>query len=72
MLVKLSGDNFIIALDADEAAMLVEDVVQLVANSAVHATTWTLANRITEVWWHREGCPIGAGIEEVVMEEDGK
>ena len=71
MLVKLSGENFLISLSFDEAAMIVEDLARHVRKYDHDEATWNFAERLNHLWWLQESHSMGTAIERLVDLEEG-
>ena len=72
MLVKLSDQDFIISIDTDTVAALIDDYcVMLNTKGAMHyPAAWEFLCRLNEIYWYEHGSSITPSIEEYVRLEE--
>ena len=64
MLVKLSGENYIISIDVDEAASLVEDYCAFISKNPYFPGVYEIIKRLNELYYYEHGVSICSAIEQ--------
>ena len=65
MLVKFSDGNFLISMDQDDAASLIEDYCSMMnSKGAYYPSVYELMRRMNSLYYAQNGCSICEAIEE--------